>query len=99
MTHALIIARHELRERSFVFALAGVLALIPFAMSLMPFGRRFGRELMLAGTAGIISVCFTVGLALILGASLVGRELSEKRMSFYFARPVSAASIWFGKLI
>ena len=99
MTHALMIARRELRERSFVFALAGVLALLPFVLAAMPFGRTFGPKMVLAGTAGAISVIFTMGLALILGVSLVGRELSERRMSFYFARPVSEASIWFGKLM
>ena len=30
---------------------------------------------------------------------MVGRELSDRRLSFYFSRPLPAAAIWFGKLI
>ena len=39
----------------------------------------------------IVGTSFVAGLSGILGMSLVGRELSEKRMSFYFARPLSPA--------
>src|SRR5205807_2387387 len=46
----------------------------------------------------IVGTSFVAGLSGILGMWLVGRELSEKRMSFYFARPLSPAAIWFGKL-
>src|SRR6185369_11271541 len=51
-------------------------------------------------TAGsLLSVGFSLGLALLLGTTMVGRDLSEKRMSFYFSKPLSGPAIWFGKLI
>lgn len=33
------------------------------------------------------------------GMTAVARDLSERRMSFYFARPVSGLSIWAGKML
>ncbi len=99
MTHALTVARRELRERNFVFGMAAIMAVLPFLAALMPMGRRFGRAMMLSGSAGIVTICFIVPFSVILGASIVGRELTERRMSFYFARPISASSVWFGKFI
>ncbi|HEX2643000.1 MAG TPA: hypothetical protein VHU81_08405 [Thermoanaerobaculia bacterium] len=43
---------------------------------------------------GIVS-CIT---AAILGPAVIGRELAERRLSFFFSRPLSGAAIWSGKL-
>ena len=36
--------------------------------------------------------------ALLLGVNFIGRDLSEGRLGFYFAQPMSGPKIWFGKL-
>ena len=37
--------------------------------------------------------------ALGLGSSMIGPDLGERRLGFYFARPLGAAAIWWGKLV
>jgi len=40
----------------------------------------------------------TVALALGLGASVLAGETAERRISFYFSRPIPAGALWAGKL-
>jgi ABC-type transport system involved in multi-copper enzyme maturation permease subunit len=96
MNSTYVIARRELAEKRFVFTAAFAFAILTL---LLPFVvRHENRGVVLATTSAIFAVGFALGLATILGATVVGRELSDNRLSFYFARPVPAASIWFGKL-
>jgi hypothetical protein len=96
--NTLTIAAREVTEKKFVFAAAAAFALLAVLAPLAP-----GVHLPVAETttiaAGLIAAGFALGLATILGATVIGRELSDNRLSFYFARPVPAASIWFGKLL
>lgn len=99
MNHTLIIARRELEEKRFVFIAAFWLAVVIFLLPIAPrVPMRSWREIYVIGT-GIVAVAFAIGVAGILGATIVGREVSDRRLSFYFTRPISAPSIWFGKLI
>jgi hypothetical protein len=99
MNHTLAIARREIAEKRFALAAPAASALIIMLLPLLPHVRQnVWREIYAVGSA-IITVTFTTGIALILGASIVGRELSDRRLSFYFAKPVSAQAIWLGKLI
>src|SRR5260370_34576724 len=93
---ALVIARRELAEKRFVFLTAAIVALQPFWVILMP--SAFGRQSILATVGGVLAIGFTGGLAVVLGVSTIGRDLADKRLSFYFAKPVSAQAIWYGKL-
>jgi len=98
MNGVLIFARREIVEKKFVFLTALALAVVPFAASLLPMRRIMGTGGVIVGVATVLAVAFTLGLAIALGSSMVSRELAERRLSFYFARPVSAVSIWLGKL-
>ncbi|HEV8432650.1 MAG TPA: hypothetical protein VGR95_04500 [Thermoanaerobaculia bacterium] len=99
MTHLLAIACREIEERAFVLVAAIAIALVSLVVLVIPHGTFAERRggVVILGT--FLGVSFTWALAVILGATLVGRELSDKRLSFYFTRPVSASAIWFGKLI
>ena len=97
MRHVLVIAGRELAEKRFVFFAAIAFALLAAVMPLVP-GLQSSPRDAIATTSMLLTAGFTLGLAGILGASMVGRDLSAGRLSFYFARPVGAASIWFGKL-
>ena len=99
MQKAIAIARREIGERSFVFIAAVVLTIAPALALIVPRGTFHDRLSAFALLSVIVAVGFTGGLSTILGVSLVGRELTEKRLSFYFSRPLSGAQIWFGKLI
>ncbi len=98
MRNALAIAAREFEEKRFVAYAAVAFAILPFILSVIPgINGRSPQE-----TIGLLSLIsatgFGVALAVMSGASFVGRDLSDNRMSFYFSRPVSSASIWFGKL-
>jgi ABC-type transport system involved in multi-copper enzyme maturation permease subunit len=101
MTHILAIARREIEERALVFVAAIAFALIPLVLLVIPTGHGAFAE----RKSGVVILGFFLGvafiwaLALILGATMVGRELSEKRLSFYFTRPISGSAVWFGKLL
>lgn len=96
MNHALVIARREIRDRSRLFVLAAALAFIPFIASLMPGARGYESDIMAMGGA-ILGIALGIGTAITLGNTTIGRELSERRLSFYFAKPLSPAALWIGK--
>lgn len=93
----LVVARRELTEKRFVFIAAIAFALLAVITSLVVNVRGSFAE-MLALTSAIFATAFALGLASILGATLIGRELTENRLSFYFARPLPGTALWFGKL-
>ncbi len=99
MKNALVIAAREFEEKRFVAYSAVAFALLPFLVGVIPMSHgRTPREGIVM-LAVLLATGFTLGLSVITGASFVGRDLSDGRMSFYFSRPVGSVSIWFGKLI
>ncbi len=94
----LAVARREMAERRGVFVAAAVLSLLPFLAPLLPVWKRFGAQDVRLYTAAFFAVAFAAALSLLLGASTIGRDLSEKRLGFYFARPIASGAIWAGKL-
>lgn len=99
MRHALAIAAREFEEKRFVAYAAVAFAILPFILSLIPGINGRSPQETIALSSLIFATGFGVALAVMSGASFVGRDLSDNRMSFYFSRPVASASIWFGKLI
>jgi ABC-type transport system involved in multi-copper enzyme maturation permease subunit len=99
MNSTLAIAQRELNEKRFVFVAATAFLVLALVMPLMP-GVHAGQRAaaLIIGSVGLSAV-FTLGLATILGATIVGRDLSDGRLSFYFSKPVPATSIWWGKVI
>jgi hypothetical protein len=98
MRGAWTIALREIVERRVLLLAALVAGLFPFASPLFP-GVRAGdwneaRDL----SALIVSVLFGVGCAILLGATVIGRDLAERRLSFDFSRPVGSGGIWAGRL-
>jgi hypothetical protein len=93
------VALRELLERRMLLALALALGVLSVLLPLLPFIRRAGtpsesRDLL----AWVLACGFSGGLALVLGASVFGRDLSEGRLGFFFSRPVSGLALWTGKL-
>ena len=98
MKNALVIAAREFEEKRFVAYAALAFAVLPFILAAIPgvSGRSPQDSIVIA--ALIFGTTFAVGVAVISGASFIGRDLSDGRMSFYFSRPAGSLSIWFGKL-
>lgn len=98
MKNALVIAAREFEEKRFVLYPAVAFAILPFLFAVIPqISGKSVREA-IALSSLILATGFTAGLAVMTGASFIGRDLSDGRMSFYFSRPVASSSIWFGKL-
>jgi hypothetical protein len=94
MNTAILIAARELRDRSRLFLVAGVMGLAPFLAVL---ALREDRQRGMAVVAGFLAIAYAASLALMFGVSTIGRELAEKRLAFLFSAPVSPAAIWLGK--
>ena len=98
MRNALAIAAREFEEKRFVAYAAVAFAILPFLLGIIPGVNGKSPSDTIAVSSLIFATGFAVALAVMTGASFVGRDLSDGRMSFYFSRPVASASIWFGKL-
>lgn len=98
MKNALVIAAREFEEKRFVAYAAVAFAVLPFLVGLIPMIHGKSPREAIVMLAVLLASGFTIGLGVITGASFVGRDLSDGRMSFYFSRPVGSMSIWFGKL-
>ena len=93
------IARREIFERRIAFLAAALLGLLPFLAPLLPAVRHYGAGDVRLFAAAFFAIIFAGAQSLILGGSTIGRDLSERRLGFYFARPVSAGAIWAGKFL
>ncbi len=93
------VALREVAERRFVLVAAAAAATIPFLVPLLP-GLPAGDGPIVRSVVALTLACaFGLGGSLLVGASVVGRELAEKRLSFHFARPLAAPVVWGGKLV
>lgn len=95
MKHTLVIASRELREKSRLFIVGAALSLLPFVAMISDGSRQ--EALVMA--AAIFAVVVGLGVAIMFGASTIAGELVERRLSFYFAKPIAPAALWFGKMI
>lgn len=96
MKTAILIATREVRERRLVFLAALVAGVLPFL-----FAPRFGSTHADALSAASITIAtaFAVGGALLVGSTIVGRDLADHHVSFDLARPVPTIAIWAGRTL
>ncbi|HEX7828853.1 MAG TPA: hypothetical protein VF787_04325 [Thermoanaerobaculia bacterium] len=96
MSTALLIAARDVREKGRLFLIAAVLACMPFLATLLPSSRGHRADV-IAGVGGFLGLMVGLGLAAAFGILTFGRELSEKRMSFWYSKPISPGSLWVGR--
>jgi hypothetical protein len=96
MNAALVLFTSELRAKSRLFIGSAVLATVPFLAALLPAARAHQDDVV-AMVGGFLAICAGTAMALTAGGSVILRELADRRMSFWFARPISPAALWFGK--
>lgn len=92
MRALLAIAGRELRERWTLPLALFVAGFVP--LFLVPY-----LDIEVRSLAGIAAVPTSWGVALLMGGSVIARDLAEGRLSFFFARPVPWWSIAGGKLL
>lgn len=97
LTGFVAVLRREIAERRLLIVAAVLLGLVPLAVPLLPMGSVRGPEAR-AGTAAALALIASFVLAVVLGSSVLARDLAERRLGFYFSRPLPGWSIWAGKL-
>jgi len=90
MRGALAIAVEELRTHRLALWAGLGMGLPPLAAA--AYGARGPEPFYLAAGAG------AVAMAIILGASVVPRDIAERRLGFYLSRPLSPLAYWAGKM-
>ena len=98
MKTALAIIQNDLRQRRFIFGAAIFFSLLPFFCLAVPALRRNSHGFVSIFT-NVLAFGFPVAVALGLGATMIGTDLTARRLSFYFSRPISSRALWYGKLI
>jgi ABC-type transport system involved in multi-copper enzyme maturation permease subunit len=98
MNTALQIAAREVRDRGRFFLISAGLACLPFLATLLPSSRGHRLEV-IAGFGGFIALVVGLGLAVGLGISTIGSELTSRRLSFWFSKPISPGALWAGKAL
>ena len=93
MRGMLAIFSRELAARREVLWLAAALGLLAVAIPLLPGLEGQRPEEIVSVTSGAVALLVGLLLAAAFGVGLIGRDLSEGRLGFYFARPVSGIAI------
>ncbi|HYU35913.1 MAG TPA: hypothetical protein VEW48_27460 [Thermoanaerobaculia bacterium] len=95
----LAILGREIAERRLLLLGAAFASLFPVFIPWLPGpGGQDPAELR-GGMALGLALITSALLALVLGATVIARDLSERRLGFYFARPIPGWAIWAGKML
>ncbi len=94
------ILQREVFERRLVVLLALALGITAVVLPLLPGVRPGGVALadLQGGLALGLALLLTVILAFFLGGSIIAGDLAERRLGFYFSRPLPGWAIWAGKM-
>lgn len=98
MSAMVAVFTRELQERSRIFLVAVALSVVPFLTALFP-AAHGQRASFIATLGGSIAVVYATAVAIILGVSVLSRDLAQKRLSFYFSRPITPLALWSGKAL
>ncbi|HEX2757519.1 MAG TPA: hypothetical protein VHP60_03365, partial [Thermoanaerobaculia bacterium] len=98
MKGTLAVAAREIAERRLLFLGALVVGLLPLGVFLIPVLRGNPREARSVAVL-LVAATITVAFPLVFGATILVGDIAQKRLGFYFSRPLTAASIWAGKLL
>ncbi|HSF41270.1 MAG TPA: hypothetical protein VLT87_15840 [Thermoanaerobaculia bacterium] len=88
----------ELVERRLLAVVALVVGLLPFLVPFVSSARHLDSDDIRSGAALAFGVTFTVVVAIVLGASVIAGDLAERRLGFYFSRPLPGWALWAGKM-
>jgi len=92
-----VLARREVEEHRIVLLAALGAGVLAAGAPLLPFHGGNPGEVREAA-AVFVALAFAAGLSISLGSSVLSREIANRRIGFFFARPISSAAIWGGKL-
>ena len=88
-----VMARRELLPLA--VAVAVMISLLPFLPHIETYEATDVRTV----ASSVSALALGCLLALLLGATVFGNDLSEGRLGFFFARPVSGFAVWWGRVL
>lgn len=88
----------EVFERRLLAAVALGLGLVPLAAVWLPGLAAENHDDVRNGLAFVLALGLSAMLAILLGGSVLSRDLGEGRLGFYFSRPLRGWAIWAGKM-
>lgn len=94
----LAILRREIAERRLLILAAAFGSLFPIVVPWLPGVSGQNPADLRGGMALGLAFITSSLLALVLGATVVAQDLGERRLGFYFARPLPGWVIWAGKM-
>jgi hypothetical protein len=92
------VLQREIAEHRMFLAAGVLVGLMPLALPLIPGTQGTPPAELRAGAAAILAALLGITVAIIVGGSALTRDLAERRLGFYFSRPISGLSIWGGKM-
>jgi hypothetical protein len=93
------IARREIQSNRLALFGALILGFVAVALPYLPGISGGDRAEVRAAAALGIAIVYSVILVIGLGYASLGRDLAERRMGFWYSRPVTSAGIWAGKTL
>jgi hypothetical protein len=93
-----IMAREVMARRELLLlavAIAIMISFLPFLPNVETYEATDVRTV----ASGATALALGCLLALVLGATVFGNDLSEGRLGFYFSRPVSGLAVWCGRVL
>jgi len=96
----LAVFERELAERRLLAAAALGFGVVAVVVPLLPGFQRGGSTLaeLRGGMALVLAMILSALTAVYLGGSVLASDLLERRLGFYFARPLSGWALWAGKI-
>ena len=98
MNAFIAILRHELWQWHLAAVGAAILGVMALASPILPHLDAYQPHEVRMTVALALAVLFGSALTLFLGANLLNREASDRRLAFYFVRPVPGLTLWLAKL-
>jgi hypothetical protein len=99
MNGTMAIMGRELMARRDLLLVAAAAAVMALLMPLLPGLEDYDTTDVWTVSSNTLALILGWGLALGLGATVFGSDLSEGRLGFYFARPVKALAVWSGRML
>jgi len=96
----LAVFERELAERRLLAAMGLGFGIVAVVLPLLPGFQRTGSTLaeLRGGLAFAVALLLSALTAVYLGGSILASDLVERRLGFYFARPLSGWALWSGKI-
>ncbi len=92
------LVRRDLFERRLAFQAAALAALIPFLVPVVRGLRGLEAREARESTAVLLAMAFAAVLSAALGWTALNRDLADRRIAFYFSRPLPEVAIASGRL-